>query len=292
MRALTCAAARRRLHAFHDGELPISEQIAVAAHLDLCRACAESLADFRVVGDALRAASTRHVTLSRDEASSFCAGVVNRVKAEDESSMIARVRGMFDDMHLVYAGLGAVAAGLACVIIMLGTLRSITNERPDSLAAMVAFLATPGSSANAAAVDAASHARFRERLSGANETAEEDAVFTLAAVLTREGRIAKLEHLRTSGRTSARDASSDPSINDAKLVEGLLDVLSRARFEPAQADGTPTAANMVWLITRTTVRASQSSQGSATGDLQLPAPPATKKRATTMIAARAPVMVA
>ena len=111
-------------------------------------------------------------------------------------------------------------------------------------------------------------------------------------MLTREGRIAKLEHLRTSGRTSARDASSDPSINDAKLVEGLLDVLSRARFEPAQADGAPTAANMVWLITRTTVRASQSSQGSATGDLQLPAPPATKKRATTMIAARAPVMVA
>ena len=57
MRALTCAAARRRLHAFHDGELPISEQIAVAAHLDLCRACAESLADVRVVGDALRVAS-------------------------------------------------------------------------------------------------------------------------------------------------------------------------------------------------------------------------------------------
>jgi anti-sigma factor RsiW len=291
MRTLTCVAARRRLHAFHDGELPVGEQIAMAAHLDRCRACAESLAEFRAVGDALRAASARRVALSRDEAAGFCAGVVNRVKAEHESSVIARVRDMFDDMHLVYAGLGAAAAGVACVIIMLGTMRSITNERPDSLAAMVAFLATPGSSANAAAVDAASHRRFTARLSGANETAEEDAVFTLAAVLTREGRIAKLEHLRASGQTSAHDAPTALGVNDAKLVEGLLDVLSRARFEPAQAEGTPSAANMVWLITRTTVRASQSSQGT-TGDLQLPAPPAAKKRAATMSAARPPVMVA
>src|SRR5206468_3209029 len=142
-----------------------------------CRSCAELLADFQVVGEALRTVSTCHGALSRDEAAGFGAGVVNRVKAERESSVIARVRGMFDDMHLVYAGLGAVAAGLACVIVMAGTLRSITNERPDSLAAMVAFLATPGSSANAAAVDAVSHARFTARLSGANETAEEDAVF-------------------------------------------------------------------------------------------------------------------
>jgi hypothetical protein len=292
MRTLTCAAARRRLHAFYDGELPVGEQIAMAAHLDLCRECAESLAGFRVVGDALRAASARQAVLSRDEASGFCAGVVNRVKAEGESSVIARVRVMFDDMHLVYAGLGAAAAGVACVIVMLGMMRSITNERPDSLAAMVAFLATPGSNANAITVDAASHARWTARLEGANETAEEDAVFTLAAVLTREGRIAKLEHLRASGKASVRGGPDTPGTNDAKLIEGLLDVLSRARFEAAPSEGTPTAANMVWLITRTTVRASQSTAGSTTGDLRLPAPPAAKKRAASISAAPSRVMSA
>jgi hypothetical protein len=292
MRRLTCAAARRRLHAFHDGELPVGDQIAMAAHLDVCRECADSLAEFRVVGDALRAASARQAMLSRDEASGFCAGVVNRVKAERESSVMARLRGMFDDMHLVYAGLGAAAAGVACVIVMLGMMRSINNERPDSLAAMVAFLATPGSNANAVAVDAASHARWTARLSGANETAEEEAVFALAAVLTREGRIAKLEHLRASGTTSLDGGSGSAGSNDAKLIEGLLDVLSRARFEPAQVEGMPTSANMVWLITRTTVRASQSSAGSGTGDLQLPSPPAAKKRAASISAAPARVMVA
>lgn len=33
MKVLDCAAARRRLDAFQDHELPIGEQIAVAAHL-------------------------------------------------------------------------------------------------------------------------------------------------------------------------------------------------------------------------------------------------------------------
>ena len=40
MKPLTCAAARRRLHAFHDGELPVADQIAVEAHIDRCDECA------------------------------------------------------------------------------------------------------------------------------------------------------------------------------------------------------------------------------------------------------------
>ena len=47
MKALTCAATRRRLHAFHDGELTVSEQIAVAAHLDWCDSCARALDEFQ-----------------------------------------------------------------------------------------------------------------------------------------------------------------------------------------------------------------------------------------------------
>ena len=33
----------RRLHAFHDGELPVTEQIAVSAHLEWCGECAAAL---------------------------------------------------------------------------------------------------------------------------------------------------------------------------------------------------------------------------------------------------------
>ena len=34
MKTLTCPAVKRLLHAFHDEELPISDQIAVGAHLE------------------------------------------------------------------------------------------------------------------------------------------------------------------------------------------------------------------------------------------------------------------
>ena len=104
MKTFTCGAARRRLTAFHDGELTTSEQIAVAAHLDVCSACAECVAESDLVGAALRLMTPGRRTLNRDEAIGFHASVVNRVKAERDASFVARVREMFDDMHLVYAG--------------------------------------------------------------------------------------------------------------------------------------------------------------------------------------------
>ena len=69
MKALTCAATRRRLDAFHDGELPIADQIAVSAHLDWCD---ELRGDARraAVGAARRCARSRPAAcaLSKDEA--------------------------------------------------------------------------------------------------------------------------------------------------------------------------------------------------------------------------------
>jgi len=267
MKILTCGAARRRLTAFHDGELPTSDQIAVAAHLDVCPHCAEEVAEADLVGAALRLMTPGRQTLNRDEAIGFHASVVSRAKAERDASFVARVRGMFDDMHLVYAGLGAAAATIVCVVIMLGMMRFASSQRSDSLAAMVAFLATPGSSASAVAIDAESHARWSARFSAANESAEEEAVFALAEALTRAGQSARLEPLRAGG-PKARTA------DDAK-IDGLLDAVSRARFGPSQAEGLPSSGSMVWLITSTTVRASQS----AGADLRLPAPPPAKKRA-------------
>ena len=45
MTPLSCDATDRLLQAFHDDELPVTEQIAVASHLEWCDRCATSLAD-------------------------------------------------------------------------------------------------------------------------------------------------------------------------------------------------------------------------------------------------------
>jgi hypothetical protein len=281
MKTLTCAAARRQLPAFHDRELPTSDQIAIAGHFDVCRECALLLAEVDSVGGALRAMAPGRRMLTRDEAVGFHASVVNRVTAERDASFVARVRGMFDDMHLVYAGLGATVATMVCVVIMLGMMRFASSERPDSLAAIVACLATPWSNANAVAIDAASHARWTARFSAANATAEEETVFALAEVLAREGRDAKLEPRRAGVGKTIRGN------NDAKLIEGLLDAVSRARFGPAQAEGLPASGSMVWLIAHTTVRASQSA-GSA--DLRLPT--VSGKKRAAFRAAPSPTLIA
>ena len=268
MKTLTCAAARRSLQAFHDRELTVSQQIAVSAHLEWCGECAAALVELQLVRAALRGVAQAHGLMVREDAACFNATVVARLKAEQDASWFARLEVMFEDMHLVYAALGAAAATIVCIVIMLGMMRFATSERPDSLAAIVTFLATPGSNENPVPIDGrvllprALDASF-SAAPGEND-AEVDTVFTLAAVVTREGRVANLELLHPNG--------GQPVADEARLVVGLLDAVSRARFEPARMAGLPVAVNMVWLVAQTTVRANR------TQSIDLPVVPMPKKR--------------
>lgn len=63
----------------------------------------------------------------------------------------------------------------------------------------------------------------------------------LAAVVTREGELARVEILRSS-------AGSD------ELEEDLFRLASQIRFSPALSGGLPVAVNIVWLLEQTTVR--------------------------------------
>jgi hypothetical protein len=265
MTPLTCAATRRRLQAFHDRELTVPDQIAVGAHLEWCDPCAAALADLRAVGSALRACAPGRMAASIDESGAFQRAVLNRVKAEREAGFFVRVRGMFDDMHLVYAGLGATAATLVCVVIMLSMMRFASAERPDSLAAILSVLSTPVEcqSGNDFIDEFGCRARFSGRFQRANEAAEEDVVFELdAVVISSKGRVPNIEVLRT--RMHRRNVASQ-----VEMIDRLLDSVWSSRVEPANL-WAPSSGNMLRLIERATVRANKPL------DLQLP--PA-KKRA-------------
>jgi hypothetical protein len=73
------------------------------------------------------------------------------------------------------------------------------------------------------------------------DTFNDDEVFALAAVLTREGRLVDLEVLRAS------DWRREDLIR-------LLDAASTARFEPFRNGNATVSVNVVWLVARTTVR--------------------------------------
>jgi hypothetical protein len=262
MKVLTCAATRRRLDAYHDEELSFGEQIAVSSHLEWCDKCAAALDELRQLRYALRHAMPGRValaTMSVEEDLNLQATVVNRIKAEERLSFGVWVQDAFADMHLVYAGLSAMAAAIACLAVTLGMMRAATNERPDSTAAMVRMFATPGS--NLYPVSASPRVRMPRALDEPIwvTPADMDTHFTLSAIVTREGRVGSLEVLNSTG---GRWIPSDDA--EAKAMEELVGSVSRSRFapasilfEPSSMAGLPVAVNVVWIVAHTTVRATK-----------------------------------
>jgi anti-sigma factor RsiW len=237
VKVLTCAATRKRLHAFHDEELAIREQIAVGAHLEWCSECAATFAELRLVRAALRNAAG-HASLSDEEGDTLQAAVVSRVRAERTASFVVRVRAMFDDMHLVYAGAGAVFAALFCLL---------------SASTMLSF-SLPGSNRNPVSLSGrvlapvALNGGFTSLIDPADTS---DSVFMIRAVITREGTVENPELVHaTSGLLPI-----GPGSQGARTAETLMGAVSRARFEPARVDGFAVAVNMVWMVANTTVRA-------------------------------------
>jgi hypothetical protein len=266
MKAFTCAATRRRLDAFHDSELSIEDQIRVGSHLEWCDECAAMYAGIRSVGAALRAAAPGRSVTSVDEAAWFNMSVVSRAKAEHDASVMARVREAFDDLRLVYVGLSTAVAVAICMVAMMGMMRFAGDYRPDSLAAILNVMSTPFECETTSEVpDAlACRARWVERFQRANESAEQDAVFTLDAIVIHDGRVANLAVLRAS----RLDASGQ-----ADVIEELLDTVSRARSMPQP---TELSGEMVRVVTTETVRAAKQ----PAIDLMLPAASPSGPKAT------------
>jgi len=262
MKVLSCAAARRRLQAYHDDELPVGQQIEVDAHLETCADCAAGLEELDVLRSALRASTPGRVKLTAEEHASFHASVVSRAGAERNMSVSTRLRSMFEDMHFVYAGLGAAGATVSCIAIMLSMMNfaALTNpgfnQNPVLIDARILMYAWP-------AAPNPMPSMLDQGFSGS--AGADDGAFTLSAVVTREGRLVNLELHPEDGQQPKAGSI------EARAVQTMLGAMSQARFEPARVGGLPIAVNMVWLVTHTTVRGTEAPK-------VLPAAPVAKKR--------------
>ena len=241
MKRLSCGTVRRRLSAFHDGELPVEAQVAVEAHLRGCQACTAEAAELRELGDVVRAGSVLAGHLA-DDLGGLEAEIVNRVRVEREESVPAQVSRAFEDMRLGFAAVGSTLATFVSILLIFGILLfGPRSERSDSLAGLMETL-----SAQSLENDGG---MMLPRSSGAGMVAdgvfsEEDAVLALSAVVTTNGRLKNLEAV----------LSEQPTGADRERVLRLLDQVSRARFEPARVGGSPVKVNVVWLFAHTTVR--------------------------------------
>jgi hypothetical protein len=264
---LPCDRAWALLEPFVDEELAMPEQVLVEAHLRWCDTCRARVDDMRLIAASLRAGAPSRsfdpdVTVAL---SAMTDGILSRVEAEHEQSFtaqFARCRELLTDVRYLWP----VLAGSAALVIFLYAATSISRiaraVSPNSMAAVIAILASPGSDENPLYLDAdmlAPRGLFvGEALSA---IPEDEAAFAVAAIVTREGRVSNYEVLPSSDSTGHTDA--------------VRDMVVHSRFEPAQTPDGAVAVNVVWLLARTTVRASAKAQDAEiapTGVLGRPVP--------------------
>jgi hypothetical protein len=250
MTLMTCSSVRRRLHSFHDRELPVRELIDVEAHVGSCPPCARDLREIQSLGEALRCAAAPGPA---DDWTGLQPGVISRMRAEHNQSWAARAQRFIDDVHLVWIGLASATA----TIVLTGSILNVVHaapDRSDSLAAVFAMLgAEAGSDLNPAPLDGRGLNKGPTPVlvptvpqdgvvyaTLENSTIPDDVMVPLSVKVTREGRVEGLEML---------DRSVSP-----RQVQDLMDALSRGRLEPAQYGGDPVAVNLVWLLANTTVK--------------------------------------
>jgi anti-sigma factor RsiW len=284
---VSCEHARDLLEGYLDGELAVDDQVAVEAHLRWCRECAAHVDDLRVIGASVRGVPGTCVTSDDAYAlASVQAGVLARVRAERDQAFLARIRATFSDTRMVFPALGATLALVLCFTLTYSVQVTASSELTELLltkgrryaaetrasygVVMLEPTADPGSDQNPLRLDDAfATPQLLNRALAMNalqDITEDEAGFTLAAVVTRKGRIENYELLRTSAdgqRFAAANASN---------VDSVLSAVRQSRFAPAQAhDGGAVAVNMVWLIYKTSVAANITAKPAAAA--VRPAPP-------------------
>lgn len=235
-----CADIRDRLEAFYDGELAIDEQIAIQNHLGDCVACSLAAEELNTVGATLREMASRVAEPASDEPLRISARVLERLRVEEQFSVRSQVTALFQDMHLVWAGIGATVATLICIIGSASVLHAANQQQPDSLASVISILANPGSNENPMRLNYEMMAP-RAVTDAAIEMSEEDVEYALSAVVSREGRVQGVEVI--------------PSGNMKRgAVNAMLNGAYRVQFAPALARGDAVAVSMVWVVANTTVK--------------------------------------
>jgi hypothetical protein len=265
-----CEYARERLEGLLDNELSVDEQVLVESHVRWCRTCADRIEDFQLIGTSLRVGSPTSPRVANNEPalSAVYSRVLMRIRAERDQAFAVRVREMFTDMRLLWPAVGATMAVLVCLSVAVGVLKSTSTERPESLATRLEAM-NPGSEANPLRPD--NNARVdryfakyvdSDRAGGISiprvlddgtffaGIRDQEAMFTMATVVNRDGRITNAELLNTE-----RGGAKTEQTVHANDVEAVMDAVRQSRFAPAQTPiGRAVAVNMVWLIVVTTVQ--------------------------------------
>ena len=253
-----CDHARTLLEGLIDEELSMADQLAVESHLRWCDTCALRVADMRVIGAALRSKSANPLDAADNSTLSVLTdGMLVRVRAEQAQSVPSRVREMFIDRRLLWPALGATAAVFLCVSAAFSVLHMSISHEPESLAAMISAIGSPGTELrplrpadNGITIPRLSENEAQRAGGTLERMPEEDAIYTIRTTVGRDGSVASYE-LLLSDDTPSSDRKAIARAAAQELA--VLNAVRHTRFMPAQTPlGRAVAVDMVWVIAKTT----------------------------------------
>ncbi|HKY20915.1 MAG TPA: zf-HC2 domain-containing protein [Vicinamibacterales bacterium] len=249
MLTLSCGQVRADLSAFHDGELPVADRIAIADHLEACASCRVEASDLAAISESLRATARTEDVAVMPSLNRLQADMLERWDAEEKASIGQAIRRLFDDPRRASASVGVSVVASLCLVFAAFVVAQSPIRHPESLKAVMTQgerarlvdIYLPETSIPRADAETVMPATVINRDRG------EEVAF--AALVTADGYLEKLEYLgeRSDGRRS-------PPATHEQLVN-LLNAAATARFEPARSGGYPVSFNVVWLVAHTTVRA-------------------------------------
>jgi hypothetical protein len=280
-----CDHARTLLEGLIDGELSMAEQLAVESHLRWCETCALRVEDMRTIGAALRAESTVPPIgdVSNDSLTAMTEGVLVRVRAERDQSFPARVREMVTDRRLLWPALGATSAVLLCVAATFSVLHASISRTPESLAAMISALGSPGSIQRP--LRPADNGITIPRLidddvftgQAIESFPEDDMIYAVQTVVGSDGNVAWAKLLSYEALAGSEAEAQETA---------LLNAVRKTRFSPAQTPlGHAVAVDVVLLIAKTTAVAPapvEPRMPIAVRAKELPKPPAPEPAGTPL----------
>jgi hypothetical protein len=248
MLTLTCEHVRAELSAFRDEELSVEERIAISDHLDACPSCRVEAADLDEIGAALRASSRIEDVAVMPGLSGLQTDIIERWDAEENASFSQAVRNLFDDPRRASASFGVSVVASLCLAMCAFLLAQSPIRHPESLKAAMTL------SARARTTDIYLPSVQLPRVNAdaimpAAVVNGDDEEVAFAALVRADGYLDELEFLgeRPLGR------HNQPATHEE--LSQLMNAAATARFEPARVAGSPVSQNVVWLLSRTTVRA-------------------------------------
>lgn len=124
---MTCGDVQRHIDAYVDNELTGAVRLKVAAHIAVCRDCADEEAGLRELGDMLRgSASLRPIPTG--ELEGLAGGVVSRIGAEAQQSLAAKWSRVYDEWQWIAIGGGACTATFVAAVFVFAALYSPTTQ--------------------------------------------------------------------------------------------------------------------------------------------------------------------